>query len=136
MAVRAHRDSPCYVDGRRHPQQVGARRQIASPQNLCVCARLSPTAVRLTWSDPGALAQNYIIQRSTVEDFSSSAIEIRIAKNTLEFADETATYGVTFYYRSRRRPVPTAARLARRRRPTTGPRRSGPHSPAPRPMSA
>lgn len=69
------------------------------PENLCVCARLSATAPKLTWSDPSGLSQGYVLQRSLVADFSSDAIELAIARNTFDFADETRSFGARFYYR-------------------------------------
>lgn len=83
------------------PQQ-GRATHTAPPENLRIIARLSPTTPKLVWSDPSqSLSQGYILQRSTTADFSSSVVEIRIARNTLDFVDETLTFNKTFYYQVR-----------------------------------
>ncbi|HVL89457.1 MAG TPA: hypothetical protein VM841_04390 [Actinomycetota bacterium] len=82
------------------PAQVRAA-HTPSPSNLCVCFRMSPTAPKLTWSDTAGSAtiQGYILQRSRTADFTSAVIEIRIARNTFDFIDETIEFNTRFYYR-------------------------------------
>ncbi|MFP5356654.1 MAG: hypothetical protein ACLGIK_16190, partial [Gemmatimonadota bacterium] len=82
------------------PAQVRAS-HTPSPTNLCVCFRMSPTAPKLTWSDTAGSAtiQGYILQRSRTADFTSAVIEIRIARNTFDFIDETIEFNTTFHYR-------------------------------------
>ena len=82
------------------PIQVRAS-HAPSPTNLCVCFRLSATAPKLTWSDAASAAtiQGYILQRSKTSDFTSNVIEIRIARNTFDFIDETIESNVRLYYR-------------------------------------
>ncbi len=80
------------------PTQVRASHTPA-PEGLCVCARLSDTAPKLTWRDPSSLTQGYVLQRSRTLDFSSGVVEIRIARNTFDFVDETLTFSQIFRYR-------------------------------------
>ncbi|GAC1416137.1 MAG: hypothetical protein NVSMB57_11530 [Actinomycetota bacterium] len=75
----------------------------AAPYNLKIFARAngSKTAPWLSWADDGrtTTTTGYILQRSRTSDFSSGVVEIRIAKNTLDFIDETETFNTTFWYR-------------------------------------
>jgi hypothetical protein len=64
-------------------------------------ASYAPTAAKLRWSDSALGTTEYALQRSTSSTFNASVVEVRIAKNTFEFWDETFTKVGTFYYRIR-----------------------------------
>lgn len=79
----------------------GRASHTAAPTSLCLCFRMSATAPKFTWSDPAAssLTEGYILQRSRTSDFTSNVVEIRIARNTFDFIDETTMFSTTFHYR-------------------------------------
>ncbi|MGH2829034.1 MAG: hypothetical protein ACRDJM_00975 [Actinomycetota bacterium] len=80
------------------PAQVRAN-HLSPPANLCVCFRPSQTAPKLTWSDTsGGVIQGYILRRSTTPDFTSGVTELRIARNTFDFIDETRAFNTTYWY--------------------------------------
>jgi hypothetical protein len=70
-----------------------------APANLVATTLSSPLRVQLTWTNPGAAADGFTIQRATNAGFTTGLTSFNVVGSILTYTDSTVAANTSYYYR-------------------------------------